>query len=495
MRSFSIKRSLLPTFLRTFAAKRFMRYGKDILLTASTLFIQQAQAADEPKQQATPERPNIIFILADDMGYGDLACYGNQYIQTPNIDRLAATGTSFTQAYAGSGISSPSRCSLMTGKNSGHSRIRDNQCYAGGMTGLKINPRGDTTIVRRANLLPEDVTLGTVVGKAGYKTCLVNKWHLDGYDPQAAPNHRGFNEFYGWTIATVHSNSPYYYPYYRFWGDSLINIKENANDAHVRHNTEISTDDAIAFIHRNKDNPFFLFLGYDAPHEPYNIDDTSWYDEHGEWSMNTKRYAALVTHMDYNIGRLLGTLEHLGLRENTLIIFASDNGAAVMAPLKELNCGAGLKGRKGQLYEGGIKVPLIVNQPGRVPVRQISNIVYFPDFMPTLARLAGSTKAVPADTDGMDISPLFFGEELDTDNRYLYWEFPGKQRAIRYGEWKCVTVKKDAPLELYNIHEDPNESHDLAAEYPKMVRDLSKMMQEMRTPSENYPIPEDNLKK
>ena len=495
MRSFSIKRSLLPTFLRTFAAKRFMRYGKDILLTASTLFIQQAQAADEPKQQATPERPNIIFILADDMGYGDLACYGNQYIQTPNIDRLAATGTSFTQAYAGSGISSPSRCSLMTGKNSGHSRIRDNQCYAGGMTGLKINPRGDTTIVRRANLLPEDVTLGTVVGKAGYKTCLVNKWHLDGYNPQAAPNHRGFNEFYGWTIATVHSNSPYYYPYYRFWGDSLINIKENANDAHVRHNTEISTDDAIAFIHRNKDNPFFLFLGYDAPHEPYNIDDTSWYDEHGEWSMNTKRYAALVTHMDYNIGRLLGTLEHLGLRENTLIIFASDNGAAVMAPLKELNCGAGLKGRKGQLYEGGIKVPLIVNQPGRVPVRQISNIVYFPDFMPTLARLAGSTKAVPADTDGMDISPLFFGEELDTDNRYLYWEFPGKQRAIRYGEWKCVTVKKDAPLELYNIHEDPNESHDLAAEYPKMVRDLSKMMQEMRTPSENYPIPEDNLKK
>ena len=472
-----------------------MRYGKDILLTASTLFIQQAQAADEPKQQATPERPNIIFILADDMGYGDLACYGNQYIQTPNIDRLAATGTSFTQAYAGSGISSPSRCSLMTGKNSGHSRIRDNQCYAGGMTGLKINPRGDTTIVRRANLLPEDVTLGTVVGKAGYKTCLVNKWHLDGYDPQAAPNHRGFDEFYGWTIATVHSNSPYYYPYYRFWGDSLINIKENANDAHVRHNTEISTDDAIAFIHRNKDNPFFLFLGYDAPHEPYNIDDTSWYDEHGEWSMNTKRYAALVTHMDYNIGRLLGTLEHLGLRENTLIIFASDNGAAVMAPLKELNCGAGLKGRKGQLYEGGIKVPLIVNQPGRVPVRQISNIVYFPDFMPTLARLAGSTKAVPADTDGMDISPLFFGEELDTDNRYLYWEFPGKQRAIRYGEWKCVTVKKDAPLELYNIHEDPNESHDLAAEYPKMVRDLNKMMQEMRTPSENYPIPEDNIKK
>lgn len=452
---------------------------------------QQSQGAEKAQHQATPERPNIIFILADDMGYGDLACYGNKYIQTPNIDRLAATGTSFTQAYAGSGISSPSRCSLMTGKNSGNTRIRDNQCYAGGMTGLKINSRGDTTIVRRANLLPEDVTLGTVVGKAGYRTCLVNKWHLDGYDPQAAPNHRGFDEFYGWTIATVHSNSPYYYPYYRLWGDSLIHIKENAHDAHVRHNTEISTDDAIAFIHRNKDNPFFLFLGYDAPHEPYNIDDTSWYDEHGEWSKNTKRYAALVTHMDYNIGRLLGTLDNLGLRENTLIIFASDNGAAVMAPLKELNCGAGLKGRKGQLYEGGIRVPLIVNQPGRVPARQISNIVYFPDFMPTLAHLAGSEEAVPKETNGIDISPLFFGKEMNTDDRYLYWEFPGKQRAIRHGEWKCVTVKKDAPLELYHISEDPTESDNLATKYPKMVKELDKKMRQMRTPSENYPIPED----
>ena len=457
-------------------------------MTLGALLGQQAQAAEDGQQpKATPERPNIIFILADDMGYGDLACYGNEYIQTPNIDRLAATGTSFTQAYAGSGISSPSRCSLMTGKNSGNTRIRDNQCYAGGLTGLKINPKGDTTIVRRANLLPEDVTLGTVLSKAGYRTCLVNKWHLDGYDPQAAPNHRGFDEFYGWTIATVHSNSPYYYPYYRLHGDSLINIKENEHDAHVRHNTEISTDDAIQFIHRNQERPFFLFLGYDAPHEPYNIDDTSWYDEQGDWSENTKRYAALVTHMDYNIGRLLGALDALGLRENTLVIFASDNGAAVMAPLKELNCGAGLKGRKGQLYEGGIRVPLIVNQPGRVPARQIDNLVYFPDFMPTLAAMAEGDE-VPQDTNGMDISPLFYGQDIDTDSRPLYWEFPGKQRAIRHGEWKAVTVKKGAPLELYRIKEDPYEKHDLAGDYPEVVRQLEKEMKQLRKPSPNYPI-------
>jgi arylsulfatase A-like enzyme len=461
---------------------------EELLLTAGALLSQQALADSSQLPKATPERPNIIFILADDMGYGDLACYGNRFIQTPNIDRLARTGTSFTQAYAGSGISSPSRCSLMTGLNSGHTRIRDNQCYAGGLTGLKINPQGDTTIVRRANLLPEDTTLATVVSAGGYRTCLVNKWHLDGYDPQAAPNHRGFHEFYGWTISTVHSNAPYYYPYYRLHGDSLITISENEHDAHVRHNTEISTDDAIQFIHRNKDNAFFLFIGYDAPHEPYNIDDTSWYDEQGDWNANTKRYAALVTHMDYNIGRILGTLDALGLRENTLIIFASDNGAAVMAPMKELNCGAGLKGRKGQLYEGGIRVPLIINQPGRVPVRQISNLVYFPDFMPTLAALTGSEKGLPQKTDGMDISPLFFGHDIDTDNRPLYWEFPGKQRALRWNGWKAVSVGKNKPLELYRIKDDPYEQHDLANEHPDLLKRMKMMMQKLRTPSPNYPI-------
>lgn len=438
--------------------------------------------------KATPERPNIVFILADDLGYGDLHCYGNSYIQTPNIDRLASTGTVFSQAYAGSGISSPSRCALMTGMNNGKARIRDNQCPVGGLRGMKVSPRGDTTYIRRANLLPQDTTIATVLRQGGYRTCLVNKWHLDGYDPMAAPNHRGFDEFYGWTISTGISNGPYYYyPAYRMRGDTLTTVTENAHDAHVRHNTEISTDDAIAFITREKDHPFFLYLAYDAPHEPYHIDDTSWYDEQGNWSDNTKRYAALVTHMDYNIGRVLGALNALGLRENTLVIFASDNGAAVMAPVKDLNCGAGLKGHKGQLYEGGIKVPLIVNQPGRVPTAKVDNVVYFPDFMPTLAALTGSTSFLPHGIDGMDISPLFFGKQADTDHRYLYWEFPGKQRALRYGPWKAEQVGRGKPFELYNIHDDPYERHDLAAEKPDMLKKLVRKMKQMHHPSACWP--------
>lgn len=436
-------------------------------------------------------QPNIVFILADDMGYGDLSCFGSKHVKTPNIDALAASGTTFTQCYAGSGISSPSRCSLMTGKHTGKTTIRDNTCTAGGIRGIKISPSGDTTFIRRTNILPTDTTIANVVAAVGYRSCLVNKWHLDGYDPTAAPNHRGFDEFYGWLISTVHSNSPYYYPYYRFAGDSLMTIEENAHDAHVKHNTDISTADAIAFINRNKDIPFFLYLAYDAPHEPYIIDETVWYDDREDFDDNTRRYASLITHMDRAIGRLVAHIDSLGLRENTIIFFASDNGAAVQAPLEQLNCNAGFRGRKAQLYEGGIRVPLIVNFPGKVLPQRLENIVWFPDIMPTIAALAGAEKALPTDIDGIDISPLFWGGKVETDDRLLYWEFPGKQRAARRGDYKAVTIKAGAPLELYNLREDPAESHNLADEEPAILKVLDGQMRATRKPSPYWPTKDD----
>lgn len=427
------------------------------------------------------QKPNIIFILADDMGYCDLACYGNKYIKTPNIDKLAATGTAFTQCYAGSGISSPSRCALMTGKNTGNTTIRDNFCVAGGIEGLK----GEKPI-RRMHLLPNDTTIAAVLGAAGYRTCLVNKWHLDGFNPEATPLNRGFDEFYGWLISTAYSNDPYYYPYWRYDNRKLENIKENERDKHIRHNTDISTEDAIKFVRRNQDRPFFLYLAYDAPHEPYIIDETVWYDDEA-WNMNTKRYASLITHMDRAIGRLLEELDKLGLRENTLVIFASDNGAAVQAPLAELGCNGTFRGRKAQLYEGGIRVPFIVNQPGKVPVQKLNNLIYFPDVMPTLAAVAGAEDKLPHHINGMNILPLFYGQQIDTDNRLLYWEFPGKQRAARRGDWKVVSIKKGAPLELYNLKEDKTESLNLADKYPGIVAEFEKEMKTMRVPSLNWP--------
>ncbi len=460
-----------------------------IAVAAGTLAA--APAVAQETATATPERPNIVFILADDLGYGDLSCYGSRDVKTPNIDRLAATGTAFTQSYAGSGISSPSRCSLMTGRNTGNTTIRDNQCPTGGLLGMKISPKGDTTYIRRANLLPSDTTIATVLSAAGYRTCLVNKWHLDGYDTKATPNHRGFDEFYGWTISTVESNSPYYYPYYRFHGDSLVNIEENADGRHGRHNNDISTDDALAFIERNSDRPFFLFLAYDAPHEPFIIDETEWYDARTDWTENTKRYAALITHMDRAIGRVVAALDSLGLRERTLVIFASDNGAAVQAPIEQLNCNAGFRGRKGQLYEGGIRVPFIANQPGRVPARSVDSPIYFPDVMPTLAALAGAEQWLPSRLDGMSVLPLILGDTLDTSRRLLYWEFPGKQRAARRGDWKCVSVKAGTPLELYNLRDDPGERENLAAEHPEMVEQFDADMRAARTPSPYWPTKDD----
>ena len=447
------------------------------MLTATTSVAAQSQFVEHK------EKPNIIFILADDMGYCDLACYGNKYIKTPNIDKLAATGTTFTQCYAGSGISSPSRCALMTGRNTGNTTIRDNFCNAGGIEGLK-----GTKPIRRMHLMPNDTTIATVLSAAGYRTCLVNKWHLDGFNSEATPLNRGFHEFYGWLISTAYSNDPYYYPYWRFNNRKIENIKENELDRHIKHNTDLSTDDAIKFIHRNQSNPFFLYLAYDAPHEPYIIDDTVWYDEE-DWNMNTKRYAALITHMDRAIGRLLAELDRLGLRENTLVIFASDNGAAKQAPLAELNCQGSLKGIKGQLYEGGIRIPFIVNQPGKVSVRKLDNIVYFPDVMPTLAALGDATDKLPQKLNGINILPLFYGGQVDTDNRLLYWEFPGKQRAARRGDWKVVAIKKDAPVELYNIREDMTESVNLADKYPEMVTEFEKEMKKMHIPTPNWPLP------
>ncbi len=442
-------------------------------------FISGCSEAKSDKNEAAP---NIIFILADDLGYGDLGCYGNNDILTPNIDKLAEKGTRFTQAYAGSAVSSPSRCALMTGKNTGNTTIRDNFAAAGGIEGLK---NGNT--IRRMHLLPTDTTLASVLGGAGYRSCIVNKWHLDGFNPEATPLNRGFDEFYGWLVSTPYSNDPYYYPYYRFHNDSLIHIEENADGRHVRHNNDISTEEAIQFIRRNN-NPFFLYLAYDSPHEPYVIDDTTWYDDK-DWDPNTKRYASLITHMDEAIGRLIDEVDKLGIRDNTIIIFTSDNGAAVQAPLETLKSNGILRGQKALLYEGGIRVPFIVNQPGKVPSQSLDNQIFFPDMLPTLAALVDAE--TPKKLNGINVLPLFYGNEADTDNRMLYWEFPGKQYAARKGDWKVVSVKKGTPLELYNLKDDITESRNLADVYPEIVAEFQREMEIMRTPSPNWPLPEE----
>src|SRR5690554_3037672 len=423
--------------------------------------------------------PNIILIVADDMGYGDLNCYGNEIIQTPYIDKLAKEGIRFTQNYAGSAVSSPSRCALLTGKHTGHTTIRDNFAREGGLPGFK-----NESPIRRMSLLPEDTTIGTMLKTAGYTTCVVNKWHLDGFNPGGGPLDRGFDEFYGWLISTENSNTPYYYPELRFRNRDLTVVPENENGARAIHGTDLSINESIDFIERNKEEPFFLFLAFDTPHEPYFINSVEPYAS-SPISETAKRYAALITHADEAIGRLITYLEENNLRDNTLIIFTSDNGGAVQAPLDELNCNAGLRGRKGLLYEGGIKVPLIVNFPRKIEPGQVKeDLVYFPDIMPTLAEYAGAE--TPIGIDGISLKPLFEGGEISND-RTLYWEFPGKQAAIRKGKWKAVSVNRNAGFELFNIEEDPNETTDLAEQYPDMLVSLIKEIEEVRVESPYWP--------
>lgn len=439
----------------------------------------EGKGGDENKQQ-----PNILFILADDMGYGDLGCFGNRIIQTKAIDQLAEEGVTFTNSYAGASVSSPSRCSLMTGLHSGHSRIRGNMCRTGGIVG----EREGMGTVRRINLMPQDSTIANVLSNNGYVTCLVNKWHLDGFDPAAGPLDRGFDEFYGWLIREPESHN--YYPSKRWRNREEYTIEANLNGSHVDHNTDRATDEAIDFLRRQKDHKFFLYLAYNVPHVP--LDSKSWgIYQNADMSPNDKSYAALITHMDESIAKVLDELKSLGLDDNTIVIFASDNGGAKAAKTEKLVLNGDLKGWKGELYEGGIRVPLIIRMPDRKNAGSTSDYpCYFPDLFSTMVDMAQANTTLK--TDGLSICPEINAPGImPRDQRYLYWEqYPSKgiSQAVRWGDWKLIRQNKEKDIELYNLKTDIKETNNVAAMYPEIVSRLSGYFNEAHTESDNWPV-------
>ncbi|MBO1361870.1 arylsulfatase [Acetobacter sacchari] len=439
-----------------------------------------AHAGPQPRR-----RPNIIYIIADDLGVYDLGCYGQKKIRTPNIDALAANGMLFNSAYGGAPICSPSRCALMTGKNMGHSTIRDNFALQGGI----IGKRGKES-VRRIGLAPGEKTVATAMAEAGYVTGLVGKWHLDGYDPNAIPTRHGFQEFHGWLTQTETTQG--YFPTQWYSGEKLGNIPENADGKQAVYETDICTDQACDFIRKNQKSPFFLTLAYNAPHSPHITPTTGSYAGR-PWGEYEKNYAAMIEFLDAGVGAVVQTVREAGLEKDTVIFVSSDHGprseptAEQTEVVEFFDSHGSLRGYKRDLYEGGIRVPLIVSWPGHIRAGSVSDEpVYHPDFLPTAVALAGNGRLYP-DMDGADISPVLLGRG-GIASRYLYWETyePSFWQAARHGRWKAVKPVGGGEIQLFDLLEDSSETRDVSAENSAIVESFVRCFKECRVASPNY---------
>ncbi len=447
--------------------KRLLLLGFVLLLT----FAAGGSASAAP--------PNIVFILADDLGYGDLGCYGQKQIQTPNLDRLAADGMRFTQAYAGSTVCAPSRCCLMTGLHNGHGRIRDNL------------PLG-------IYLKKADVTIAEVLKPAGYRTGAVGKWSLGLHGSEGKPNDQGFDDWFG---HLDQDQAHYYYPDHLWDNDRVMLLAGNRGQQKKQYTADLFTERALQFIDQSKSGPFFLYLAYTLPHwsdypkgtpESQIVPSDAPYHDR-PWPQVERNYAAMVTRLDREVGRLLARLKERGLEENTLVFFTSDNGPSAEALHQPsfFQSGGPLRGVKRDLYEGGIRVPMIARWPGKVPAGKVSDQVWaFWDVLPTLAELAGAEP--PRGLDGISLAPTLLGQPQTRPHEYLYWDYGhtrGKYlQAVRLGDWKGVRNGVGSPLELYNLKTDLGETRDVAPAHPEVVERIQQVMTNAGRADPNYPI-------
>lgn len=403
------------------------------------------------------QRPNIVFIMSDELGYYELSCMGHPNIQTPNIDKMAAEGLRFTQFLAGAPLCAPTRGTLLTGKHTGHTSVRRN----GGGTPLR---KGEETI-------------GSVLKSAGYVTGGFGKWGCGGRGSSGVPEKHGFDTFVGY-YDQVHAHS--YYPPYIIHNSEEMPLEGNHGGSKGKtYSHYVIMDAAKKFIRSHKDRPFLCYLPVTPPHGMFDIPDSdpAWklYADK-DWPESARRYAAMVTMLDRQVGELLALLRELGLEKDTLVMFAGDNGGQAYfrdkkhprgfhAPNVDPRTGVQFRGGKGQVYEGGLRIPFIARWPGRIQAGRVSDqLCYFPDLLPTWAELAGAE--APADIDGLSLVPTLLGEKASgrkqEQHEYLYWEL-GQQVAVRAGSWKAVRVRRKGPWALYDLAKDVSETTDVAA--------------------------------
>ncbi|MBN2313691.1 MAG: arylsulfatase [Sedimentisphaerales bacterium] len=442
-------------------------------------------------RQDSQDKPNIIFILADDLGYGDLGCYGQTQIKTPYIDQMAAQGMRFTDHYAGCTVCAPSRCSLMTGLHTGHTYVRGNK---------EIKPMGQLP------LLPDTVTMPKVLKKVGYTTALTGKWGLGGPDSTGIPNKQGFDTFFGY-LCQRHAHN--YYPEFLFRNEERIPLPDNKvanpreDGAGVavergQYSHDMIADEALKFIEKNKDCPFFLYMAVTLPHanneagkKGMEIPDYGIYKDK-DWPEPQKGHAAMISRLDRDLGRVIETLKRLGIDKKTLVLFTSDNG-----PHREgganpefFDSNGPLRGNKRDLYEGGIRVPLIARWPGKIQAGTVSHhISAFWDFLPTFAELTGAE--CPSSTDGLSMLPTLLGQSGQQKlHEFLYWEFheSGSKQAVRMGDWKAVQFNASGKLEFYNLKEDIGEENNIAGDHPDIVAEIKEYLKTARTESEFWSL-------
>jgi arylsulfatase A-like enzyme len=424
---------------------------------------------------AEDRRPNIIFIMADDMGYGDAGCYGQKLIKTPFIDQLAKEGMRFTQCYAGSTVCAPSRSVLMTGKHTGHTRVRGNTGQ-GGFVGLG-GAKG------RIPLAKEDITVAAVLKMLGYSTAMTGKWGLGEPDTTGEPRRQGFDQWYGFLNQKRAHN---HYPEYIWLNETELVLPANADGKKKAYAHDLFTLFALNFIRSRGGQPFFLYLPYTVPHSTLEVPSQKPYAAQ-LWSEEEKNYAAMITRMDADIGKILGLLQQSKMEEDTIIFFCSDNGAANRYD-GLFNSSGPLKGRKRDMTEGGLRVPMVVRWPGKIAPGVTSDVVWsFTDFMSTAAELGGG---IAPRNDGISMVPILTGKADQLDDRYLYWEFfeKGFQQAARWKHWKVIRPAQDAKLELYDLHEDIGETTNVAEKHPAIVKQFEDYLKTARTESKEWPL-------
>jgi arylsulfatase A-like enzyme len=455
-----------------------MRTSWTILLTiVGSLFHVALADGQEQRRDRSSLRPNIVFIMADDLGYGDLGCYGQKLIQTPNIDRMAQEGTRFTHCYAGAPVCAPSRSALMTGQHTGHTRVRDNSGRVGGVPD-EISGEG-----HRIPLLDNDITIAEVLKQAGYATGMTGKWGLGEAGTTGEPNRQGFDEWYGYLNQ---NHAVFYFTDYLWRNAKRETIFANANNARQAYTHDLFTEFALDFIRRHHHEPFFLYVPYTIPHADLEVPSLEPYTGR-DWPEEAKIFAAMVTRMDRSVGKILELLEQLNIDDNTLVFFTSDNGSPIGGgPL--FNSNGVFQGKKGTLQEGGLRTPMIVRWPNKVPRDRVSETPwYFPDILPTLAELSGAQ--LPQSIDGISILPSLLGQPQDLSQRIMYWERPpGRfQQAARQGKWKALRPGRNQPLRLYDVVADPTESSNVAAEHPDLITKFEAYFSTARTESPNWP--------